>query len=456
TSYARPYGDTTSGSASVSLLDAGVTHRGALGRLAWNVGVRKARAQHFFSTQELQGEYRPDYTDVQGLIGFEPVSGHRIEALGIWADHTFKLDPQSRKTYFGIVSTNPDIPSDLRSFWVRYQGDELAGYLTRFAGFRLSNQLTPRLTIEHDAAYFSTDEREHFDISGTAVIYQVDPEGGNPDTGTGHFPTGSASQAEFADNRVTVDSWTGRGRYALALPQHAVEAGWYIRRLEFTDRIREQTSISGKNPQGDFVRIVVDSLSDAATMSAAQAGFYLQDAARLGDVIITGGLRTDYFDFNGEWTLSPRISARWHADPRLNLTASWGYYYQTPNYRELRGKPLVGQTILGTLNRDIRAQRSIQYVVGAEYFIPSRRLNFRAEAYYKDLDRLISYDIQNVRVLYSGRNDAQGYAYGMDLRIQGELVPGLPSWLNYSYLRSEEDLLAPFEDEFTQGLMPRP
>src|SRR5690606_30243310 len=98
TSYALPYGDTTSGSASVSLLDAGVTHRGALGRLAWNVGVRKARAQHFFSTQELQGEYRPDYTDVQGLIGFEPVSGHRIEALGIWADHTFKLDPQSRKT----------------------------------------------------------------------------------------------------------------------------------------------------------------------------------------------------------------------------------------------------------------------------------------------------------------------------------------------------------------------
>lgn len=456
TQYALPAGGTMEGSASLSMLDAGVMHRGSVGRLGWNVGIRKARAQHFFDTQELKGEYRPDYTDLQGLVGFRIAPGHEIEALGIWADHEFNLDPQSRKTYFGIVSTSPDVPSDLRSFWIRYRGNERDGYRTRFGGIRLSNRPANGLSMEHDLAFFSTDEEETFDISGTAVIYQVDPEGGNPDTGAGHFPTGSATQAEFADNSVRVETWTGRGRYGLELRNHSVEAGWYARDLRFDDRIREQTSISGKNSDGDFVRIVVDSLSDAASVATTQAGFYLQDAVAAGPVLVTGGLRTDYFDFNGEWTLSPRLSARYDATSRLVLSGSWGYYYQTPTYRELRGKPEPGETILGALNRDIRSQRSIQYVAGAEYFIPSRRLHVRGEAFYKDLDRLISYDIRNVRVLYSGANDATGHAYGLDLRVRGELVPGLESWLNYSYLNSKEDFLATFEDQYTGGVMPRP
>lgn len=456
TNYALPYGDSMSGSASVSLLDAGVSHRGASGNVGWNLGLRKARAQHFFDTQELKGEYRPDYTDIQGLVGYRIAPGHQIEALGIWADHQFRLDPQSRKTYFGIVSTSPDVPSDLRSFWVRYSGNERDGYRTRFGGIRLRNQLSSTVAVEHDLANFSTEEDEAFDISGTAVIYQVDPEGGDPDTGTGHFPTGSATQEEFADNRITVDSWTARGRYVLTTGIHAAELGWYARDLRFTDRIEEQTSVAGKNTDGDFVRIVVDSLFDAASLSTAEAGFYVQDAVAAGPVLVTGGLRTDYFDFNGEWTVAPRLSARYEAGSRLVMSGSWGYYYQTPTYRELRGKPQPGETILGALNRDIRAQRSIQYVAGAEYFMPSRRLHIRAEAFYKDLDRLISYDIQNVRVLYSGENDSKGHAYGLDLRVKGELVPGLDSWLNYSYLKSVEDFLAAYEDEYTGGVMPRP
>lgn len=456
TQYLLPHGDSMSGSASLSLLDAGVSHRGAAGSFGWNLGVRKARAQHFFNTQELKGEYRPDYTDVQGLLGYRLASGHEIEALGIWADHRFHLDPQSRKTYFGIINMSPDEPSDLRSFWVRYRGNERDGYRTRFAGVRLSNRLSSHLTIEHDLAHFSTDEEETFDISGTAVIYQVDPQDGNPETGDGHFPTGSASQEEVADNHIAVDTWTGRGRYRMTVGPHVVETGWYVRELDFSDRIREQTSISGKNTDGEFVRIVVDSLSDAAAVSTTQAGFYLQDAFDAGPLLVTGGVRSDYFDFNGEWTFSPRLSARYEAGARLVLTGSWGYYHQTPTYRELRGKPQPGETILGALNRAIRAQRSIQYVAGAEYFIPSRRLHIRGEAFYKDLDRLISYDIQNVRVLYSGENDARGSAYGLDLRVRGELVPGLQSWLNYSYLNSKEYFLAGFEDEYTEGQMPRP
>ncbi len=458
THYDRPDGRRAGGSASLSLLDAGFSNSGSAsdGRIGWNVGLRKARAQHFFDTQEVKGEYRPDYTDLQALIGYRVAPGHEIQALGIYADHEFRLEPQSRKTYFGIVSPDPDLPSNLRSFWIRYDGEEQDGYRTRFTGLRTSNRLTASLRAEHDLVYFGTVEHERFDVGGTAVIFRVNPGTGNPDTGTGHLPTGNASQSEFADNRIQVDTWTARGRYLLQHGPHAAEIGWHVRDLSFADRIDEHTSLVGKNAAGEQVRIVVDSLSDGASLSARRAGFFVQDAFTAGRLLVTAGVRTDYFSFNDEWTVAPRLSARYDAADRLSLSGSWGYYHQSPSYRELRGKPEAGESILGALNRGLRSQRSQQYVLGGEYFLPSRRLYVRGEAFYKDLDRLISYDIQNVRVSYSGENDSDGWAYGLDLRVRGELVPGLESWLNYSYLNTVERFLPGYRTAETAGRVPRP
>ncbi|MEX0822698.1 MAG: TonB-dependent receptor [Rhodothermales bacterium] len=458
TRYDRPDGEPMRGSASLSLLDASLTNRGSVngGRFGWNVGLRKARARHFFSTQELEGTYQPDYTDVQGLLAYRIAPGHDVLALGIYADHTFRLQPQSRKTYFGIVSPSPGGASDLRSFWIRYDGTENDGYRTSFTGVRLSNRLSPAIRTEHDLAYFGTVEHERFDIGGTAIIFRVDPAAGNPNTGTGHLPIGNASQAEFADNRVEVDSWTARGRYTFFRGDHVLEGGWHVRGLSFADRIDERTALAGKNADGERVRIVVDSLSDAARLSAVQSGFYLQDDLSVGDISVAAGLRADHFSFNDEWTVAPRVSARYGASDQLSLTAGWGYYYQAPTYRELRGRPEPGESIRGSLNRDIRSQRAIQYAVGGEYFIPSRRLYLRAEAYYKHLDPLISYDIQNVRVTYSGENDSEGRAYGLDVRLRGELVPGLESWVNYSYLDAVERFLPAYRTEETNGTIPRP
>jgi len=41
---------------------------------------------------------------------------------------------------------------------------------------------------------------------------------------------------------------------------------------------------------------------------------------------------------------------------------------------------------------------------------------------------------------YSGENDATGSAIGLDLRLNGEFVPGAESWFNFSYLRARESI----------------
>ncbi|GIV59600.1 MAG: TonB-dependent receptor [Rhodothermaceae bacterium] len=466
--YRRPNrtGAPLSGSAYASLLDAGLSGGASAldGRLGWLVGFRKSRPRRFFATQELQGDYNPDFTDLQALLTFTLAPGHELEALGMWAEHTFTLDPSARKTFFGTLSQDSRrAPSNLKSIWISYDAgsEERDGYATRFAGLRLSNRLTPALRLEHDVSYFHTVEDEVFQLSGSSVLFQVDPGSENPQGGEGLFPIGNSRQEEHANNRVRVTTWTGQSRWQLLLGRHVAEAGLFFRHLTFNDRLDEATSVTGRSTDGDVIRIVANELQDSASLSARQAGFYLQDSfdvlpGRPGRFTFTGGLRADYFSFNDELTLSPRFSTRFRLDERTTLLGAWGIYYQTPTYRELRGQPEPGETILGALNRNLKSQRSMQFVAGVEHFLPKQRFYLRGEAYYKDLHDLITYDIENVRVLYSGENDADGYAYGFDLQLRGEFVPGLESWVNYSFLVARERFKEAFVDEYRDGSIPRP
>lgn len=461
--YRRPEDEPLNGAAYVSLLDAGATAGASAldGRLGWLFGVRKAQAQRFFSTQELKGNYQPDYVDLQGLLAYRLAPGHEVEVLGIWADHTFRLDPRGRKTFFGVVSTDPNEPSALQSVWISYddRSEETDGYTTGFAGLRLKSRLAANLRAEHDVSYFKTEETERFNLIGSTVIYDVDP-GSDPDSDEGKFPRGNALQEEFADNFVGVGTWTGQGRYLLTSQHHAAEAGWFVRQLTFEDRLRESSAVQGRGPDGDIVRLVANSLQDSASFDERQAGFYAQDALDLlperDRFILTVGVRADFFSFNDEWTVSPRLSARFRASDRLTLTGAWGLYYQAPSYRELRGAPQPGTSILGALNRDLQAQRSMQGVVGAELFLPKRRLYLRGEAYWKELTHLISYTLENVRVEYSGENDAEGRVYGFDTQVRGEFVPGLESWINYSFMVAREEFLPSFRTATNAGTIPRP
>ncbi|NND72322.1 MAG: TonB-dependent receptor [Rhodothermales bacterium] len=464
--YTDPQPGTISGKAYSSLLDAGVAIKTASpnGRVSVVGGARRARARRFFATQELKGTYDPNFTDVQLGINVSITRSTQLELLGMYAEHEFTLDPNTRKTFFGTVSQDPRIaPSNLKSLWTTFDPDnfEIDGYQTSFAGARLVNTIDDRITVTHDVSIFDTSEEERFEISGTAVLFQVNPGSGDPDTGEGLLEAGTSSQEETADNRIDVRSTTANGAYRLNLGRTIPEVGWYARRLEFTDRINEKSVVTGPSTEGGTIRIVADSLIDSASFSEEQFGFYLHNdfdalASSPGRLLISGGLRGDYYSFSNEFTVSPRLSMRFQQSSVTSFFGSAGVYHQTPVYRELRGKPDPGETILGSLNRDLKSQRSLQFVAGLEHFFTEKRLTLRTEAYLKRVSNLISYDIDNVRVEYSGVNDAKGTMYGLDVQVRGELVPGLESWINYGYLHATESFLPGFQDEFTTGSNPRP
>jgi hypothetical protein len=460
--YARPKEQPLTGSASISTLDASVQAQSSAldGDLGWAFGARRAQPGQFFNTQDLKGNYDPRFQDVQGTLTYRFSDRVSVEALGIWADHVFKFEPKERTTYFGVISLRDREQTDFKALRANFNGERRDGYTTKLGGVRLNTDLSDQLRLEHDVAYFGTRETENFDVTSQGTVCQVDPSGGaNSENCLSLLQT---ERIRRADNAVEVRRLTGSGHYEWAVGRQLLKGGWSARDMNFDDRLSEKNILRGEESDQTAFRTVVDSLEDQARFDEMQAGFYLQDAVDVlperDRLLVTGGVRADYYSFNDEWTVSPRLSARFLYNDRLTLNGSWGIYHQQPTYRELRGTPTDTLGISDLLNRDLQSQRSMQFVLGGEYFFPENRLYLRAEAYYKDLDNIISYTIEDVRVNYSGENDTYGYTYGFDFQLRGEFVPGLDSWFNYSFMMARERFKQPFVEEGynDRGWLPRP
>ena len=145
-----------------------------------------------------------------------------------------------------------------------------------------------------------------------------------------------------------------------------------------------------------------------------------------------------------EWLISPRATIAFTPSKNDNLTLrfSTGVYYQAPFYKEIKDTVTVSGNTSVVLNKDIKSQRSIHFVLGGEYKfrIANRPFKATAEAYYKALSNLVPYNVDNVRVVYYGKNMADGYAAGLDMKLYGEFVPGTDSWISFGVMKTQETI----------------
>ncbi|HYK56896.1 MAG TPA: TonB-dependent receptor, partial [Flavisolibacter sp.] len=177
---------------------------------------------------------------------------------------------------------------------------------------------------------------------------------------------------------------------------------------------------------------------------------YVQDnivlAKKEAVYTFNGGVRFQYNDLNSQLLISPRFGLSWKPAWKKDLIfrAAAGLYHQPPFYRELRRYD-------GTVNTGVKAQRSSQYAVGADYnfFGFNRPLRLTTEAYFKYLTDLVPYDIDNVRIRYFGENGGKAYATGIEMRLFGELVKDAESWLSIGLMRTRENLENDFYKTYT-------
>ena len=417
-------------------------------------GLRYKTSKYMLGGLATAGNYQPTYIDYQTFITWKVAPKWHMSFLGNVSQNDYRFTPDSLSESFG--------GQNAKNLTIYYDGQEKDRFLTAFAALSAKGNVSREVEIGFDASGFYTNERENFDITGQYVLSnapadgsssstnvqteQVDPTQGQSSVlGTGIFHQHARNSLEASVITLAHNgSWKHEGNtlswgvsgQAELIRDHISEWEW-----------RDSAGYSMPD-DGQSMELYYAMRGDSSMLSARVQG-YLQNEHKWnttsGQWILTVGGRLQWWSWNNEILPSPRASIEWIPGWKRDFCfrLATGLYYQAPFYKELRDTITdeMGVTRI-QLNRDLRAQRSVHVVLGGDYYFRAwgRPFKFTAEGYYKYIDRMESYTVDNVRVRYSGQNDSQGYAGGVDLKLYGELVPGADSWISFSTMVARQRL----------------
>lgn len=431
------------GSAYISLLEQGLHLEGSSGkgRFSYLVGVRNRSNRNLLSSQETQGNYVPSSSDLQASLNYQLNNRWGFELLGNISQTKFTLIPSFSQLTSSVFS--PFFSANL-GLDIFFEGKEEDRYFTNMIGLAATQQVRKNLRLKWMVSRFENDEKESIDIAGAYLFGEREFDKSKPDFGLINNPLGAGLYQTFARNRLNIVVWNASHKGYLDKGKHYFQWGQSIERQTIADKLNEwefQDSAGYSLPYDPSQLVLNKVLKSTANIEITRLTGYVQDNIRFKDstgVMLQAGVRYNYNNLNNELLISPRIGIswkpdRWRAD--MVFRGAVGAYHQPPFYRELRRYD-------GTVNTNVKAQRSIQVVAGMDYNFKTgnRPFRFTAEAYYKRMTNVIPYDIDNVRIRYFGENRAKAYAAGLELRLFGELVKDAESWISLGFMRTREDL----------------
>lgn len=448
--------------AEASFLGGSVTAEGASKNKKWTAitGIRYRDNSLLVNSQETSTNYRPTYMDVQTNVTFNPNEKWEFSFLGNASQNKYSYQPLTRQTNFGTI----DEPIALQVF---YEGQEKDRYQTLFGAFKTNYTLDENNTFKLITSVYHTQEQEYFDILAAYFLGEVDTNIGSETLGEVTFNRGIGTQLNHARNDLDalIVNAEIKGVHQINDKKQQIEWGFKYTRENIRDRIVEwevidsagfsitppHIDLPNQQPYNPYIGPLVPYQNVRATnfVDINRFSGYAQwsTKANLGEsqLWITAGSRFHTWKVTGrdisgakqQTVFSPRaqftLKPNWEKDMLFKLSV--GYYHQPPFYRELRDS-------LGTVRPNVKAQQSVHFVLSNDYNFKmyNRPFKFVTEAYYKTMTDVNSYTLENVRIRYRANNDAVAYAYGLDMRLNGEFVPGTESWLSFGYMKTEENI----------------
>jgi hypothetical protein len=431
------------GSAYVGLLEQGFHLEGLSknNKFSYLIGIRNRSNRNLLKSQETQGNYVPSSSDLQALLTYQLNSKNTIELLGNISQTKFTLIPQFSQLTSSVFS--PYFSANL-GLDIYFDGREVDQYRTNMLGLSLTQQLKKNLRLKWMLSRFENDERENIDITGAYLFGEREFDKSQPDFGSINNPLGAGLYQNYARNKLNITVWNASHKGMLDLGHHYLQWGQSVEQQTIHDKLHEweyQDSAGYNLPYNPDALVFSSLLNSKADLTINRLSGYLQDNIIVHDstgVIVQAGVRYNYNTLNNEFLVSPRVGlswkpANWKRDVIFRGAA--GIYDQPPFYRELRRYD-------GTVNKDLKAQKSWQVSAGLDYNFRSGNRPFRltTEAYYKRMWDVVPYDIDNVRLRYFGENSAKAWAAGWETRLFGELVKDAESWISIGFMRTMENL----------------
>lgn len=438
------------GSASMSLLGATAHFEDVAvkGRLAHISGIRYKTNRYMLGGLDEKGEYDPRFIDFQTYITYRFSDNFDLSFLGNATQNQYQFIPQTRETTFGTWQ----MPLNATIF---FQGQETDDFNTYLGAFSANYHPNLNLNLKFILSAFNTSEKETYDILGEYYLNQLERDMSSGEFGDSVLNLGVGAFLNHARNSLDANVFSFSHRGAYNTEKHLLNWGVKIQHERFHDKLNEwiyRDSTGYSLPYSDEQVLLWYTLNADNKMHSNRITGYIQDTWSLpvhtGDFFVTGGIRVNYWNFNDELLFSPRFSLNYYPEweKSISFSLSGGMYYQSPFFKELKKQD-------GSVNAQAKAQRSYQIVAGSDYLFTAwdRPFRFTTEAYFKYMDRLIPYQVENVQIRYLGEQQATGYATGIDMKINGEFVSGVQSWASLSLMKTEEDVRGD-----GHGYIPRP
>lgn len=449
--YKNP--DEFGASVSMSLLGGSVHVEGDSknDKLSYLLGVRQKSNQYVLNSLQTEGQYQPSFTDAQGLLRYEPNKRWELSFLGNISRNIYRFIPSNRTTDFGTFQRALRLQ-------IYFDGKEEDRFLNYMGGLSATYKPFEGMKLKFMTSAYHSDENVNYDVQGEYWIGKLGTGLGQESFGEVVEKQGVGAYLNHARNFLDVNVWSAEHKGSYLSEEHHMEWGIHYQREVIDDELKEWSlldsagytlpyppnDIGSDNPPHPPLEMQ-EVISAENSVSSNRFNGYFQDTWDIlsdsGEVSLTAGLRASYWDFNDEFLLSPRatISYKPYWDKDILFRFSTGYYYQPPFYKEMRN-------IYGDINRDITSQKSIHFVLGSDWNFRAwgRPFKFVSEVFYKHLDNLIPYEIDNVRIRYYADDQSQGYATGIDLKVNGEFVKGVESWASLSVMKTQEDIIGDF------------
>jgi len=420
-------------------------------------GLRYRNNSLLVKSKETETNFNPTFADAQSYLTYRFSEKFHLSFLGNFAINDYQYEPTTRQTNFGTLE-NPI------ALLVFYEGQENDKYQTYFGAFKGSYFVNDNLTLKLITSTFHTTEQEHFDILAQYRLGEVNSNIGDENLGEVEFTEGIGSQLNHARNDL--DALITNIEHKGYLKSQNNNFEWSIKYTneDIRDRIVEWELVDSAgfsiNPpnldqfndqpyapdQGPIVPFQNIRATNKTQLNRIQAfgQWNRRSIINNNEVYANFGIRyhgwsvkNQLGESNFQRVISPRIQLAikpdWNKEMLFRL--SGGLYYQPPFYRELRDND-------GVVNNDVKAQQSIHLVIANEYSFKmwDRPFKLISEAYYKKLNNVNPYTIENVRIRYAAANNSEAYAYGLDVRLNGEFVPGSESWFSFGFLKTEENI----------------
>ncbi|MBR3950327.1 MAG: carboxypeptidase-like regulatory domain-containing protein [Bacteroidaceae bacterium] len=441
--YKRPEALEVSLSGSFLGATASIGH--STGKFTQLHGVRYHTNSTLLSSLDVKGEYNPSYFDYQTYMTYKFNDKFEVALLGNIAVNNYQFTPFEQSTSFGTAY-------DTKNFTVYFDGMERDIFETYFGSVSANYRPAKDNEISLQFSAFSSNEFVSYDISGQYWLDELANSDNVSDNAPAKGDLGVGTYHEHARNRLKASVVSVALKGAHRIVGNDIRWGITYNREQIYDYLREwemRDSVGYSLPYvGDNIHMIYNIVSEN-NLSSNRISGYLQDTYRLrtdvGLFNFNAGVRLSYWDFNNECIVSPRASVTFIPERNSNFTfrIAGGIYYQAPFYKEFRDTVSQGNNnFIVHLNDRIKSQQSIQIVAGGDYTFRAfdRPFKVSLEAYYKKLNDLIPYEANNVKLWYSAKNESEGYATGLDMKLYGEFVPGTDSWFSFSLMRTEEKI----------------